>query len=85
MPDPTRITVKLFGPQAREAAAHELLLSFKAPPSCAEVLGAIGEVCPAISPSLAVSRIAINQSFASASAIVQESDEVALIGLVAGG
>ncbi len=80
-----RISVKLFGPQAHVANTDEVRLTFEHDPTCAQVLDALGDSCPEISRTLSGSRLAVNQGFATPEAIVRESDEVALIGLVGGG
>jgi molybdopterin converting factor small subunit len=85
MSDITQITVRLFGSQARDARASEIRLSFDHIPTCAQVIAALGDTCAEIKPSLGISRLALNQSFATPGTIVTGSDEVALIGLVGGG
>lgn len=79
------VAVLIFGPVARAAGADRLTVRLDGDRSCAALLAAIRRQHPAVAPLAAAGRIAINQSFADASAIVRDGDEVALVALVSGG
>lgn len=81
----TRITIRLFGPQAQLAATHELALELPSAPTCGDLRRRLAEAVPALAPSLASSRLAVNHAFADDDTPVAASDEVALIGMVSGG
>lgn len=78
-------TIKLFGPQAVRAGTRELRIELPSPAQAGQLLAALGEACPAIQPTLAGSRIAVNHEIAAAEQSILDSDEVALIGMVSGG
>lgn len=80
-----KVRVLLFGPQADAAGRREVVISLGADRSCRAVMGELGAACPALAGSLASSRLAVNHEFAEESRLVTEGDEVALIGMVAGG
>lgn len=80
------ITVKLFGPQAQMAGQRELVLDFPASQiNCGELRAAMARCHSRLAPTLASSRFAINQSFATDADAIHPGDEVALIGLISGG
>lgn len=79
------IDVKLFGPQARLAGARALRVELGETPTVAQVRAALAEISPALAPSLAASRFAVNHEFANDADTVKATDEVALIGMVSGG
>ena len=81
-----RVTVRLFGPQARLAGRRQLLVELEGDaPTAGEVRAELGRVEPRLRPSLAHSRLAINHSFASDTQRVSAADELALIGMLGGG
>ncbi len=81
-----RVSVLLFGPQATLAGARSVDLAIeKEAPSVSDVLAALHEAAPALTGSLASSRLAINHEFAAADQTIRQGDEVALIGMVSGG
>ncbi|MCW5755568.1 MAG: MoaD/ThiS family protein [Phycisphaeraceae bacterium] len=81
------LLIRLFGPYADAAGARELRLvlpddrAFTA----ADVLSAVADKHPDLSPLLPAARLAANNRFAPPSQQVFASDELALIGLVSGG
>lgn len=79
------ITVKLLGPQAQLAGARELRLALAGTPTVGALRAALAQASPALAPSLASSRLAVNHEFASDSDTIKATDEVALIGMVGGG
>ena len=80
------LTIKLFGPQATLAGEREVTIKTPQPSATAgEVLRLLGQVSPALGPSLDASRLAINHEFAADTTVVRPSDEIALIGMVSGG
>lgn len=80
-----RITVKLFGPQARLAGASELAVEVPEPATCRAIVAQLRAAAPALAASLANSRLAVNHAFAADDEPVAANDEVALIGMVSGG
>jgi molybdopterin converting factor small subunit len=80
-----RVTVKLFGPQARLAGSDAIAAEFAGAPSCAQIRSHLAELVPALAPTLAHSRLAVNHEFAADDQIVAAGDEIALIGMVSGG
>lgn len=81
----TAITVKLFGPQAQLAQARQVRLDLAEVPTVGALRAALAEAKPALAPSLAASRVAVNHAFAADSDMISADDEVALIGMVSGG
>ncbi|MCK4871648.1 MAG: MoaD/ThiS family protein [Phycisphaerales bacterium] len=81
-----RITVKLFGPEARSVGAAEVAVDVPGEtPTCADVLGELARTQPALAATVLHCRLAVNCEFAQAERILTEQDEIALIGMVAGG
>jgi molybdopterin converting factor small subunit len=81
-----RVSVLLFGPQATLAGARSVDVDIESDaPTVADILTALHEAAPALTGSLASSRLAINHEFAAADQTIQQGDEVALIGMVSGG
>lgn len=81
-----RITIKLFGPQAR--AAGEQAASIDLPDSdatCAALRRALADKYPPLREGLAACRFAVNHEFVDDRTTVTASDEIALIGQVSGG
>ncbi len=81
----TAITVKLFGPQAQLAQAREVRLDLAEAPTVGALRAALAEAKPALAPTLAASRVAVNHEFATDCDMISTKDEVALIGMVGGG
>ena len=82
----TRLTVKLFGPQALEAGAREVDLHLaEGGVTVTELRRLLAESQPAIAATLPGSRIAINHEFAGENDVVRPGDEVAVIGMLSGG
>lgn len=79
------VAVKLFGPQAQLAGTREARVELAGVPTVAQVRAALAQVAPALVPSLATSRMAVNHAFVSDSDTISATDEVALIGMVSGG
>lgn len=83
----TAITIRLFGHYADAAGTRELTLQLgdDRPLTAAAVLDAVAAHTPAIAQILPATRLAVNCRFASPNDLVNPHDELALIGLVAGG
>ncbi len=81
------VTVHLFAILREKAGSNQVEVSLDGPTSVPDLLTKIGEAVPAISEMLTSMepRVAINQEFAHADDIVNESDEVAIIPPVSGG
>ena len=80
------LTVRVFGPQAELTECRELSIAVESGPlSVRDLLLRIGEAYPELTPSLSVSRIAVNHEYLSAEQMVDPSGEIALIGLISGG
>ena len=81
---PQRV-VLLFGPQAQAAGARELWVCLPAGATAAALKNALGRCCPALGPSLPVSRVAVDHRFVPDEATLPADAELALVGLVGGG
>jgi len=80
------VTVLLFGPQATLAGVREIRVRVADDsPTAGDVLAALADTAPALAVSLGVSRLAVNHEFATPDRAIRPGDEVALIGMVAGG
>lgn len=80
------VTVRLFGPQALRAGTRELRVPLpRERVTCAELREALEELAPSLGSTLPGSRIAVNQRFAGEGDELGPDDEVALIGMIAGG
>jgi molybdopterin converting factor small subunit len=81
-----RVSVLLFGPQATLAGARSVDVDVATEsPTASDIFTALREVAPALTGSLASSRLAVNHEFTTADQTIQQGDEVALIGMVSGG
>ena len=80
-----RLQVLLFGPAANAAGARSIEVNLPAPATVANLRTAIGAAHPALEKFLPPSRLAVNHEFAAEDRVLQESDEIALIGMVSGG
>lgn len=80
-----RVEVLLFGPQAAAAGARVVAVEVASPASASGVRSALSAACPALTPSLGGSRLAVNRAIAADDTPVSPGDEVALIGMVSGG
>jgi molybdopterin converting factor small subunit len=86
-----KVRVLLFGPEAAAAGRDCVTVNAAADSgagaiTCGQLSGLLADACPALRPSLATARFAVNGEFApSPETPVREGDEVALIGLVSGG
>lgn len=81
------VRVLLFGPFADAAGGDHAALALAAdrPATAAHVLDALGDAHPPLRPMLSAARLAVNGVLVRADAVVRESDELAVIGLVGGG
>jgi molybdopterin converting factor small subunit len=81
------VTVRLFGPQARLVGREAVAVALPdTAPTCAQLRESLAEAAPALTDSLPGSRFAVNFEYiVDESASLQAEDEVALIGMVAGG
>lgn len=80
-----QVRVLLFGPQAAAAGRREVVVALGEDRSCGALLRALAAAMPAITDSIPSSRVAVNHEFAPSERTVNDGDEVALIGMVAGG
>lgn len=79
------ITVQLFGMQARLADTRALRLDLPDQADCRAALERLAADCPALSESIAASRLAVNHRYAEPDQRLLPGDEVALIGMISGG
>lgn len=79
------VRVLIFGPAAALLRADHITIHLGADHSAAALLTAIASNYPALIPTLAGARVAINHSFALPDSPINPADEVALIALVSGG
>lgn len=79
------VEVKLFGPQAALAETSSIPVALERPATCANLRAKLAEIEPRLARSLVHSRLAVNHEFAAEEREVRDGDEVALIGMVAGG
>lgn len=80
------LPVLVFGMQARAIGSDRLTLAnTESPIAASAVLSRIAETHPDLSASIGVSRLAVNHEFATAETLINEGDEVALVGLISGG
>ena len=82
--------VQLFGPYADAAGASVVRIALPAglqekTPTASELMDAIARAQPQLRPMLKETRLAVNREFAAPERMVHRDDELALIGLVAGG
>lgn len=77
--------VRLFGAEASAAGARVVRVEMEEGATCEEVMAGVGCACAALRPMLAGCRLAVNHEFAAAGRRIGAGDEVALIGVVAGG
>ena len=78
--------ILVFGPQAFKLQANEALVSnVEFPIRASDMIAELVRQYPALEPSIAVSRLAVNQEFAAPESLIEADDEVALIGLISGG
>ena len=85
-PHSRRKDVLLFGPQAALAGTRSVSVSIEPGcTTCAAVLTAIGEGCEVLQPSLATSRLAVDQVLRDRDFVLHGHEELALIGMVGGG
>ncbi len=79
------IRVLLFGPEAAALGRDHILVALEPGDNCAALLERLHADFPALRPSLAAARLAVNSEFAPPDHPVRAGDEVALIGMVSGG
>lgn len=78
--------VLLFGPQALKIEATEARVrDIEFPIRVSDLITELTRQYPVLESSIVVSRLAVNQEFASPEWFIQADDEVALIGLISGG
>jgi molybdopterin converting factor small subunit len=81
-----RLSIKIFGPEARIVGQREVSVDIPALPiTCSQLRALLCEAEPRLSPSLRTARFAINCDFATDQMIVRAEDEIAIIGSVCGG
>ncbi len=79
------VRVLLFGPAAMAVRMDSVGVELGPLRTCIELARAMGEQWPDLRLLVSRGRWAINATFVDESAIIQESDEVALISMVSGG
>ena len=80
------VLLRLFGPQAQLAGCREVKVSVvPGSTSARQVLDEMSLRYPVLTESLATSRLAINHQLASDDAVIDGSEELAIIGMVGGG
>ena len=79
--------VKLFGPYADAAGEPVVRITLPAgrDPTASELMEMIAEEQPPLRPLMKEARLAVNREFAAPDQTVRTGDDLALIGLVAGG
>jgi molybdopterin converting factor subunit 1 len=82
---PLRIRVRLFAMQRAAAGTKELRLEVPLGSTVEDAWSAVVEVVPALAPSRAYLRFAVNGSYADAATPLADEDEVACIPPVSGG
>lgn len=80
-----RVTVLLFGPQAAAMNAPRIEVETPTPATPASLLTSIAAQHPALTPTLAATRVARNGAFARPDEPLNPADELALIAMVSGG
>jgi len=80
------VTVKLFGPLSdRLSGQHEVVVGLDDEPTCGAIYERLEKECPELAPIRPSCRLAVNHEFAADDCRVNETDEIALIGMVSGG
>ena len=78
--------VLLFGAEAMAAGSKTISIGSDEPVlTAADLKALLAEAIPAIAGTVPTCRVAVNQSFVSDDHKVASTDEIALIGMVAGG
>lgn len=80
-----RVRVLLFGPESVVLGRDSVTVELPAGADCRAVSDRLATEYPALAPFLPTSRLAVNHEFARPEQAVAPTDEIALIGLVAGG
>lgn len=81
-----RVTVKLFGPLALTAKSREVILDLRQDrPTCSDLESELAAACPALGAQLRTAAFAVNSEYVNRDHVVDEGDEIALIGFVSGG
>jgi molybdopterin converting factor small subunit len=79
------VTVKLFGPEARQASRPEVSVTVAHDARAIDVLEALEKACGPLEGKIAHCRLAVNHEFVDPFKRVSAGDELALIGMVSGG
>jgi molybdopterin converting factor small subunit len=81
-----KLSIKLFGPEARAVGSGELVVEVAALPiGCDALRRRVAEVEPNLAKLLMTARFAINYTFVNADHMIGADDEVAIINQVCGG
>jgi molybdopterin converting factor small subunit len=80
-----RLRVLLFGPESVALGRDSVTVDLPADADCRIVRDRLAEEYPALAPFLPAARLAVNHEFARPEQAVAPEDEIALIGMVAGG
>jgi molybdopterin converting factor small subunit len=80
-----KVRILLFGPESAALSRSHVELEIPSPATCHSLREHLGTAFPALGPSLAAARLAINGRFAGPDHPITPADEIALIGLVSGG
>ncbi|MDZ4831883.1 MAG: MoaD/ThiS family protein [Phycisphaerae bacterium] len=79
------VVVLLFGPHARALGRDRAVVVLGDDATCQEVLTALRAQYPGLATLMHGARLAVNSRFGTSATVVNTSDELALIALVAGG
>lgn len=80
-----RVCVLLFGPESIALGRDSVALDLPPGADCRTVRDRLATEYPALTPFLAAARLAVNHEFAHPHQPITTGDEIALIGMVAGG
>jgi molybdopterin synthase catalytic subunit len=80
-----KFEIKLFATLKDHAGQSHIPIELTSPATVADLLNAIGDVYPALSPSLSTVLVAVNKAFAFPETELQPDDEIALFPPVSGG
>ncbi len=80
-----RYTILLFGPASAAIGQDRVVLESSDPCTSDELKAQLAQAFPALESHVQVGRLAVNQGFANADALIDPAAEIALITMVSGG
>lgn len=80
-----RFEILMFAAARDLSGTDVLVIDMESPTAAATILQRIGELVPTIAPMLPACRLAVDQSFVAADALIDAGVEIALIPPVSGG